>query len=186
VIGGVAIAIAGSVDANPMLTVTGGLVAAGAAGFGFYNLPRARLFMGDVGSTFLGFSFAGLGLLGSIGVGGGKVPIGFSIVLFAPFLFDSLLTIARRMLRGERWYTAHRSHYYQRLVQRGLSHPRVTGLYAALGVVAAAAAVAELYVSDTLRLVIGLLPYVLMLSVVGVVWRVEQPNHRPTVVTQEG
>ena len=54
-----------------------------------------------MGSTFLGFSFAGLALLSNIGVGGNHLPIAFSVVLFAPFLFDSLVTLARRILRGE-------------------------------------------------------------------------------------
>ena len=98
------------------------------------------MFMGDVGSTFLGFSFAGLSLLANIGVGGDRLPIEFGLVLFAPFLFDSLVTLSRRVVRGERWYAAHRSHYYQRLVRCGLSHGQVTGLYAGLAVVAAGAA----------------------------------------------
>ena len=42
------------------------------------------------------------------------------------------MTLARRILAGERWYAPHRSHYYQRLVLRGLSHAQVTGLYAGL------------------------------------------------------
>jgi UDP-N-acetylmuramyl pentapeptide phosphotransferase/UDP-N-acetylglucosamine-1-phosphate transferase len=184
IIGGVATAIAGVVVANPVVTISGCLLAAGALGFARYNLPPARMFMGDVGSTFLGFSFAGLGLLANIGVGGGRVPIAFGLVVFAPFLFDSLLTLVRRMLRGERWYAAHRSHYYQRLVRGGLSHGQVTMLYGGLGVLAAAAALLGLYVSDAMRIVVGAIPFLLMLSVVAAVWRLEQPNHRPTVVTQ--
>jgi UDP-N-acetylmuramyl pentapeptide phosphotransferase/UDP-N-acetylglucosamine-1-phosphate transferase len=117
-------------------------------------------------------------------VGGGHLPIVFSLVLLAPFLFDSLVTLVRRVLRGERWYEAHRTHYYQRLVSCGLSHAQVTMLYGGLGVLAAADALLGLYVSDAMRIILGAIPFLLMLSVVAAVWRLEQPNHRPTVVTQ--
>ena len=184
VIGGAALCLAGFVVGNPVVSVIGGLIAAAALGFVAYNLPPARLFMGDVGSTFLGFSFAGLSLLANIGVGGNRLPIAFSVVVFAPFLFDSLVTLSRRVLRGERWYAAHRSHYYQRLVRCGLSHGQVTMLYGGLAVLSAAAALFGLYVPDPLRIVLAAVPYVAMLSIVALVLKLEQPNHRPTVVTQ--
>ncbi len=184
VVGGAALALAGVIVGNPVVTASCGVLAAAALGFLVYNLPPARLFMGDVGSTFLGFSFAGLSLLANIGVGGNRLPVEFSLVLFAPFLFDSIVTLTRRVVRGERWYAAHRSHYYQRLVQCGLSHGQVSMLYGGLAVLSAAAALLGLYLSDTLRIVLGVVPYVAMLGVVALVLRLEQPNHRPTVVTQ--
>jgi UDP-N-acetylmuramyl pentapeptide phosphotransferase/UDP-N-acetylglucosamine-1-phosphate transferase len=182
VIGGATLAIAGIVVRNPLVSIGGGLLSASSLGFAIYNMPPARMFMGDVGSTFLGFSFAGLGLLANIGVGGGRLPIEFGLVLFAAFLFDSLVTLTRRVVRGERWYAAHRSHYYQRLVACGLSHGQVTGLYAGLGVVAAGAALAGLYAADPLRQLLALVAYVPMLAVVALVWRLEQPNHKSNVV----
>ena len=104
---------------------------------------------------------------------------------------ESLATLARRILRGERWYTAHRSHYYQRLVVGGLSHAQVTGLYAGLAVVAAGAALAGLAADAVLRDTLAVLAYLPMLAVVVLVWRLEatgrhdkQPNEVPTVVTQ--
>jgi UDP-N-acetylmuramyl pentapeptide phosphotransferase/UDP-N-acetylglucosamine-1-phosphate transferase len=183
VVAGAALAVAGIVVRNPLVSITGGLLSASSLGFAIYNVPPARMFMGDVGSTFLGFSFAGVSLLSNIGVGGGRLPIEFGLILFAPFLFDSLVTLARRLLRGERWYAAHRSHYYQRLVRCGLSHGKVTGLYAALAVVAAGAALVSLYVSDPLRQLLALVAYVPMLAVAALVSRLEQPNQRPTVLT---
>lgn len=187
IVAGVAFAIAGTLTANPLVSISGGLLAAASLGFSVYNLPPARMFMGDVGSTFLGFSLAGLSLLANIGVGGNRLPIEFGLVLFAPFLFDSLVTLSRRVARGERWYAAHRSHYYQRLVSRGLTHGQVTGLYAGLGVIAAAAALAGLYAVEPLRPVLALIAYAPMLGVVALVNRLErspQPNHAPTVVPQ--
>jgi UDP-N-acetylmuramyl pentapeptide phosphotransferase/UDP-N-acetylglucosamine-1-phosphate transferase len=187
---GVALAIAGGIVRNPLVGVAGALLGAAALGFLPYNLPPARLFMGDVGSTFLGFSFAALCLLGNIGVGGGRLPLEFGAMLLAPFLFDGLVTLGRRMLRGERWYAAHRSHYYQRLVQRGMSHGQVTGLYAGLAGVAACAALAGLNAEPGVRALLFGLAYAPMLVVVGLVRRLEsgprppqQPNEAPTVVT---
>jgi UDP-N-acetylmuramyl pentapeptide phosphotransferase/UDP-N-acetylglucosamine-1-phosphate transferase len=203
IVAGVAMALAGIAVRNPLVATGAGLLAAASAGFLLYNLPPARLFMGDVGSTFLGFSFAGLSLLGNLGVGGGRLPVEFGVVVLAPFLFDSLLTLARRIVRGERWYAAHRTHYYQRLVQGGLSHAQVTGLYACLAVVAAGAGLAGLSLETPLRAALAVLAYVPMLAVVALVWRleatgpaagfgqsagrtdaIEQLNEAPTVVTQ--
>jgi UDP-N-acetylmuramyl pentapeptide phosphotransferase/UDP-N-acetylglucosamine-1-phosphate transferase len=194
IIAGVAMAIAGTIVGNPLVATGAGLLAAASAGFLFHNLPPARLFMGDVGSTFLGFSFAGLSLLGNLGVGGGRLPVTFGLVVLAPFLFDSLLTLARRVLRGERWYAAHRSHYYQRLVQGGLSHAQVTRLYAGFAVAAASAGIVGLRAEPPLRAALAVLAYVPMLVVVALVWRLEandrargsgqQLNEAPTVVTQ--
>src|SRR6185503_19243481 len=140
VIAGLALLAAGAIVGNPLIGIAAGLIAAASAGFLIHNLPPARLFMGDVGSTFLGFSFAALALLGNLGVGGGRLPIEFGVVILAPFLFDSIVTLARRIARGERWYAAHRSHYYQRLVVHGASHAQVTALYAGLALIAAIAA----------------------------------------------
>jgi UDP-N-acetylmuramyl pentapeptide phosphotransferase/UDP-N-acetylglucosamine-1-phosphate transferase len=180
IVAGLALSIAGSQIHNPLVAVGGGLLAAASAGFLVFNVPPARLFMGDVGSTFLGFSFAGLSLLGNLGVGGGRLPPEFGVVVLAPFLFDSLVTLLRRILRGERWYAAHRSHYYQRLVQRGLSHAQVTSLYAGLAILAAAAALAGLTADPPMRVTLALVAYLPMLAVVALVWRLEaaHPHHQ--------
>jgi UDP-N-acetylmuramyl pentapeptide phosphotransferase/UDP-N-acetylglucosamine-1-phosphate transferase len=195
VIAALAIAIAGVILVNPLLEATGALIAAASVGFFVWNRPPARCFMGDVGSTFLGFSFAGLCLLGNIGVGasGGRLPLEFDLVLLAPFLFDALVTLGRRVLKGERWYAPHRSHFYQRLVLCGASHAQVTGLYAGLAIIAGAAAIVGIAVGPTTRQLLTVLAYVPMLGVVGLVWRLEakrhspaaeQPKETPTVVTQ--
>lgn len=178
IVAGLAYAAAGAFVGNPLLAASGSLLAATALGFLVHNLPPARLFMGDVGSTFLGFSFAGLALLGNIGVGGGKLPLEFGAVVLAPFLFDGLATLGRRALRGERWFEAHRSHYYQRLVQARLSHGRVTSLYTGLAVAAAAAALLGLTQDATLRPALAILTYLLMLVVVALTWRLERGHGR--------
>jgi hypothetical protein len=118
-----------------------------------------------------GFTFAA-GLLAT-SAWAADLPIEFGIVILAPFLFDSIVTLARRIARGERWYAAHRSHYYQRLVVRGASHAQVTALYAGLAVIAAVAALVGLQAGEPLRQALAVAAYAPMLVVVGLVWRLE-------------
>jgi Fuc2NAc and GlcNAc transferase len=98
------------------------LVAAACAGFGLWNRPPARIFMGDVGSGFLGFTF-GVLALGSERAG--ALPVVWWALLLGVFVFDATVTLLRRMFKRQRWYAAHRSHAYQRAILSGYSHARV-------------------------------------------------------------
>jgi UDP-N-acetylmuramyl pentapeptide phosphotransferase/UDP-N-acetylglucosamine-1-phosphate transferase len=95
------------------------VISTGAAGFLVYNLPPARIFMGDVGSIPLGFLSGSLILLG---VHDGLFDIWVPLLVFSPFVLDATATLVRRVLRRERVWEAHRSHYYQRLVLHGWGH----------------------------------------------------------------
>lgn len=92
--------------------------------FGFlrFNFPPSRIFMGDMGSTFIGFTFAVLSVVGE----GFGVPAFVTILLLAGVVGDAALTLLRRALRGEKILSPHRTHYYQRLTSLGLSHKQVT------------------------------------------------------------
>jgi UDP-N-acetylmuramyl pentapeptide phosphotransferase/UDP-N-acetylglucosamine-1-phosphate transferase len=105
------------------------LLAAACAGFLPWNLGRARVFMGDVGSLFLGFGF---GAVLVYGTGSGALGLPVALMLMGVFLADGTLTLASRVIRGERWYNAHRQHLYQRMIAHGWSHFRVAVLYQAL------------------------------------------------------
>jgi Fuc2NAc and GlcNAc transferase len=118
-VAGVLLLRAGRTD----LAVIAFLVAAAAVGFLRWNWPPARVFMGDVGSGFLGFTFGALALVSHRA---GAVPLALWLVVLGVFVFDATVTLVRRMLRGERWYQAHRSHAYQRLVQAGSTHAAAT------------------------------------------------------------
>lgn len=99
------------------------LVAAASIGFLIWNWSPARIFMGDVGSSMLGFVFATL----AIGAENtGAVPLGVSLLLGAFFILDTTITLFRRVARGAKWYEAHRSHAYQRAVQSGFTHAQVS------------------------------------------------------------
>jgi UDP-N-acetylmuramyl pentapeptide phosphotransferase/UDP-N-acetylglucosamine-1-phosphate transferase len=112
-------------------------VAAAAAAFLAHNFPPARIFLGDVGSIPLGFLAGALGL---IGWQRGLWPLWFPVLVFGPFIGDATITLARRLLRRERVWQAHRDHYYQRLVRMGAGH-RGTALVG-YAVMAACSAVA--------------------------------------------
>jgi glycosyltransferase WbpL len=105
------------------LAAVAALLAGAAAGFLPWNWERARIFMGDVGSGFLGFAF---GTLAVATENSGDLPALLWLLLFGVFFGDATITLLRRMLRREAWYSAHRVHAYQRAVQGGWSHHRVT------------------------------------------------------------
>jgi Fuc2NAc and GlcNAc transferase len=99
------------------------LLATAIAGFLCWNWPPARIFMGDVCSGTLGFMFAVL-LLFTVQTQ--SLSLAFWFTIMAAFICDATFTLLRRMIQGEKWYSAHRSHAYQRLVQRGYSHKQVS------------------------------------------------------------
>jgi UDP-N-acetylmuramyl pentapeptide phosphotransferase/UDP-N-acetylglucosamine-1-phosphate transferase len=101
------------------------LLAASYAGFLIFNLPPARIFMGDAGSTVLG------GLFGVLLLSGRAQLELRHLLLFGPLLGDSAYTIVRRLLRGENVLQAHHSHLYQRLFRAGHSHAAISASYVA-------------------------------------------------------
>jgi Fuc2NAc and GlcNAc transferase len=107
------------------------IFAAACAGFLAWNWPPAKIFMGDVGSGYLGFVVAVL----AIGAAREHSAALLSwAILGGAFLVDATVTLLRRLVRRERVLEAHRSHAYQRLAQRWKSHRRVTLAVAALNV----------------------------------------------------
>ncbi|MGB5063083.1 MAG: glycosyltransferase family 4 protein [Candidatus Competibacter sp.] len=97
------------------------VVVAAGAGFLVYNFPPAKIFLGDTGSTALGFLAAGCSLWGAKV---GLFPFWVALLVFSPFIVDATATLLCRLLRGEKVWEAHRSHYYQRVVLLGWGHRR--------------------------------------------------------------
>ncbi len=121
-------------------------------GFLLWNWSPAKVFMGDVGSTFLGAVFAGLVLQAT----SWAQALGLLLVA-TPLLGDAFFCVPRRLLAGQRVFQAHRLHLFQRLHQAGWPHARVSSLYIAATAVLACALLA------------GGLPWVLGLSVLVLV-----------------
>lgn len=116
-------------------------IASACVGFLALNFPPARVFMGDAGSVPLGFLAAAMGWLG---VTRDLWPPWFPVLVFSPFIADATVTLARRLLRRERFWQAHRGHYYQRLVLSGMTSRRLALCAYALMIAVAASAVLAL------------------------------------------
>jgi UDP-N-acetylmuramyl pentapeptide phosphotransferase/UDP-N-acetylglucosamine-1-phosphate transferase len=145
-----------------------GMVAATSVGFLFINIPPARIFMGDTGSTFLGFTFAALPIIAYAQTENPRLLISGAI-LTLPFIFDSLFTMIRRAINGENVLSAHRTHLYQRLIKKGYSHGYVTRLYIMLSLISLVCALC--YYSGTpalMLLAVVILTAKCILLVIGV------------------
>jgi Fuc2NAc and GlcNAc transferase len=112
--------------------LTSAVLAGACAGFLIWNWAPARIFLGDVGSYTIGFGLAMLAIMGEKSAG---LPALIWVVLLALFIVDASATLLKRILTGQQWYSAHRSHSYQRLVQLGWSHSRVVLVVAAINIV---------------------------------------------------
>ena len=112
-----------ALDQNGALSVFCYIIMAAALGFLIWNWAPARIFMGDVGSVTLGGVFAVLAIIGNYYH---DVPLIAYIVLFGVFLFDTIVTMLRRLLQGKIIWRPHREHFYQRAVGLGLGHAQVT------------------------------------------------------------
>ena len=97
------------------------IIAAASSGFLLLNFPPARLFMGDSGSTVLGL-LAGVAILFSHRES--ILPVWLGVIVFSPFIVDATITLGMRIMRREKFWQAHKTHYYQRVVRFGWGHRR--------------------------------------------------------------
>jgi UDP-GlcNAc:undecaprenyl-phosphate GlcNAc-1-phosphate transferase len=143
VVTGVTWLLVGS-HAESWALAAGGAIAAGAAlAFAPFNVARARMFLGDVGSYFIGAWLAAVAVLG---LRAGVAPEAVLAPL-ALYVADTGLTLVRRVARGERWYLPHRDHVYQRLAEVGWSHVQTTTFVA--GCVACCGALGAVSLADS-------------------------------------
>jgi UDP-N-acetylmuramyl pentapeptide phosphotransferase/UDP-N-acetylglucosamine-1-phosphate transferase len=151
-------------------------VAAAAAAFLVFNFHPARIFLGDAGAVPLGFLAGALGLIGWLQR---DWAWWFPVLVFSPFIVDASVTLARRLLRREKVWQAHRDHYYQRLVRLGWGH-RKTALaeYAVMlasGLLALAALAAPPQTQAAL-LAAAAVAYLGMIAAIERVWRQKVVN----------
>lgn len=137
VIGAVTLAVLAWLAGDQELALLAALLAAAVAGFLAWNLPPARIFLGDAGSVPLGFLLAGLVMAGVLR---SSINPALALMPFLPFIIDASLTLLRRLLRRERVWEAHREHAYQRVVVEGIPVRRVLLLEYALMATGSAAA----------------------------------------------
>jgi UDP-N-acetylmuramyl pentapeptide phosphotransferase/UDP-N-acetylglucosamine-1-phosphate transferase len=146
--GGFLAAAANHIAVEP-LALAGWAVCGASLGFLPFNAVHARVFLGDVGSYFLGFWLAGLALL----VVDAGVPAVVVVGPFLLYLFDTATVLVWRARRGESLMEAHREHAYQRLVQLGWSHVAVSSLCAVVSAVCAVIMYSVIDASPRMQLV---------------------------------
>lgn len=98
-------------------------IAVGSASLLYWNWSPARIFLGDVGSGFLGFYFGAVAVHSIIL---GESPVLIWPMLWGVFIVDTSITLTRRMLSGQQWLRPHRSHAYQKAAARLGSHSLVS------------------------------------------------------------
>ncbi len=162
-IAGLSWLVFGQMAGNNGIYFFGGVLFFASSAFLIHNWQPARVFMGDVGSAFLGFTFAAIPFLARPDAGGMAQLLPFAAILFVWFfLVDSIVTFARRAFRLEKVWIAHREHLYQRLVTSGLSHAFVTILY---GLLASAMSAAVLFAAKFRNVYdIALIPVLILLT----------------------
>ncbi|MCK9931855.1 glycosyltransferase family 4 protein [Frankia sp. Mgl5] len=127
-VAGGALVVVGHLHDAPALAAGGAVLAGAAIGFAPFNFPRARIFLGDVGSYTLGAGLAALALHGVVT----GIPVEAVVAPLLLYLADTSATLLRRVRQGECWYLPHRTHTYQRLTDVGWTHTRVTVTVAGL------------------------------------------------------
>src|SRR5690606_32605738 len=160
------VAVAYALFAGPGAVFWLGLaLAAAACGFLPLNVPRARIFLGDVGSGALGYALAGLLALASVQQAWGSRVL--LVLPLLPFLLDASLTLLARIVRGEAWWLPHVQHAYQAWARSRGGHAGVTLAYAAAAVVAGLA----MFVMRSWSWAAIMAAYVMFLLAGGLAWK---------------
>jgi UDP-N-acetylmuramyl pentapeptide phosphotransferase/UDP-N-acetylglucosamine-1-phosphate transferase len=129
IVGGVAL-----VNLAFLIVIVGGsgvffALAGGVAGFLLWNTSPASIFLGDVGSYFVGFALAAGVLYLPAPEAGALLGVVVCAAVFAPFLLDTAYTLISRARAGKNVLSAHREHIYQRITSTGAMHRRTSALY---------------------------------------------------------
>lgn len=110
---------------NGLVFMAAVIIFGAALGFLPHNFPKAKIFMGDGGSNFLGYIFAALSIIGNKDLAH-PIPFIVPVILLLMFLLDAASTLLKRLPQGKDWLEPHRDHLYQRLIKLGYSHAQVT------------------------------------------------------------
>jgi len=127
---GIVVVLIGLTSQETVYAYPVALLGAGVLGFLFWNLPPARIFMGDVGSGTLGLLFGGFALWHAAELGPHWLYVW--LLLLGILVVDATYTLLRRLLRNCSPTRAHRSHAYQRASRKFESHTKVTFACAAI------------------------------------------------------
>lgn len=168
----------GYMAGDTVLPILCWVIAAAAGGFLVVNFPPARIFMGDTGSSVLGLLVAAISLWAE---SRRLFPLWVAVLVFSPFIVDATVTLLRRLFRGERIWQAHRTHYYQRLVQLGWGHRKTVLIEYFLMGSCAISAIVAVNVSAVAQWVIIVFWVAVYLCLISAVERAD-----PTDATKKG
>jgi UDP-N-acetylmuramyl pentapeptide phosphotransferase/UDP-N-acetylglucosamine-1-phosphate transferase len=172
------LAIAASLSGNSTLALVNASIACAAGAFLCFNIHPAQMFLGDAGSTTFGFLAAGIGL---IGWRDGVWSLWLPILVFSPFIVDATVTLLKRVLQGEKFWQAHRSHCYQRLVLSGWGQRRTVLAEYALMVFCGVVALSYQRLSESHRFILLSICAVLFVLLVNAVDRVQQASSKKSL-----
>ena len=156
IVGGIHLAVVGHLIDSDSVVAIGVACAVAAAAFAPWNAPRARMFLGDIGSYFLGFLLAATALTAVIS----GAPVLLVAAPFSLYVLDTSTTLVRRIHRGVRITDAHREHAFQRLVSSGRSHTFVSLLVLLACALSSAAVLLVDGVGVATETIIGLLAWI--------------------------
>lgn len=166
---------------NTLVFFASAIIFSAVLGFLPYNFPKAKIFLGDGGSNFLGYIFAALAVIGSQG-DQFQIPFTIPVILLSMFLLDGGTTLIKRFPKGKDWLEPHRDHYYQRLVKLGYTHKQVTLFYCALNVILGSLALVILNVNERYSLTLMFVSIVPFLIVLIVTNRLEKENKEKNII----
>lgn len=172
-----AFAIMGGLAGHELFFIMNLIVVAAAAGFLVFNFPPARIFMGDVGSSTLGFLAAAFSLWGARD---GVFPFWTALLVFSPFIMDATVTLLRRLWLREKVWQAHKTHFYQQLVQTGWGHRKTVLAEYAVMIGCGVTALSSLHATVAVQMILlvaWVLFYVIFFSWVS--WYSARRRHGP-------
>ena len=162
------------------------VVVAASLAFLRWNLFPSSMFLGDVGSTSIGFIAAAFSFYGWRE---GMWPFWFPAIVFLPFIADATVTLLKRLFNRENIFQPHNKHYYQRLVRMGWSQPAVSITWYVAMLLSAAVAIALLHVNVYLQW-LGLLALFMLVGLVfifvDISWQTHVQNEMLKQVELEG
>ncbi|MCV6638382.1 glycosyltransferase family 4 protein [Candidatus Albibeggiatoa sp. nov. NOAA] len=173
VIGFGTLAVLGSLVGAHEFVLLNSLIVAVSLGFLMLNFPPAKVFMGDTGSSSLGYLAA---LMSLWGASWGLYPVWIAVLIFSPFIVDASVTLIRRFLNAEKIWQAHKTHYYQRLVQLGWGHRKTVLWQYGLMLACSASAIVAVFVTPFWQSMILISWCVIYVLLAWQVQKLEQAN----------
>ncbi|MFC1511542.1 glycosyltransferase family 4 protein, partial [Candidatus Margulisiibacteriota bacterium] len=152
----------GLMGGNYLVTTAALILMASCFGFLFFNYSPATVFLGDVGSMFIGYNLAALSIM-LVNQSGNQIPIYVCILIFGVIIFDAMVTFIRRGIEGKNVLAAHREHLYQRLIIIGFSHRDVSIIYYLLSITLGVAAVIFFKFTLIIKILVALLGLLILI-----------------------